>query len=313
MSMARLLLGLGVVAVLTIGCPAVEEPAPSITAQGFELAQPREALAGAFSNVRLRFEVPAGIENLVVRERSYEIDLGKSSEAGQFPLFGIGRRVWSKRDVTLDFSGYLNTKLQRAGVFVLTVEVTDRNSRKARADLQIVVSEPDVPEEEPEDDESAEPAANAETNTDADIVEPTDPRRDVRAEPLGLREERPFQLQRVGKGPVQGGERFGITWKTVDEITVVIRMATRDDQPGRLARVDPLVYGEISSRDDLARALDRLELADTLEISTANDAANGAVVAVVRQNEHYLLRTDHSTTSLSDLGTTVTLSGRYRD
>jgi hypothetical protein len=125
--------------------------------------------------------------------------------------------------------------------------------------------------------------------------------------------ERPFRLQRVGAGPVEGGDAFGITWKTVDAIAVVIRIEPRAGRPARLARLDPVVYQKLATRDDLGRVLDRVEWVDAVDIPTANDAASGAVFAVVRPDERYILRTDHSATSLSDLGTTVTLSGSYRD
>ena len=186
--------------------------------------------------MRVRFEAPAGIEHLVVRERSYEIDLAKSPLASHFQLFGIDRRVWSKRDVTLDFSSYLNQKIERPGEYELVVEVADRDSRSTSARLQIVVSES-------RDEETSEPSAEDETRTDSDAEKPLagDPS-DVSGDTAHLGEELPFRLQRVGAGPVQGGERFGITWKTVDEIAVVIRMATPDDHAGRFARLDPILY-----------------------------------------------------------------------
>ncbi len=315
MTSTRVLLGLALAAALTTGCPAGDEkPSPGITAQGFELAQPREAAPGEFSNVRIRFEVPAGIEHLVVRERSFEIDLAKSPEAMRFPLFGIERRVWSKRDVTLDFSGYLNEKIQHPGEYALVVEVVDRDARETSATLQIVVTEPEM---EAEDDDAVEPSVEAEESVGADAEDaPAAASADTTASSADappLSEERPFRLQRVGAGPVEGGERFGITWKTVDAIDVVIRMAASDAQPGRLARLDPMADGRLSTRDDLNRALGQVDLADALEVPTANGAAGGALLAVVRPGERYLLRTDHSTTSLSELGTTVTLSGRYRE
>jgi len=308
MTRARLPMGLALVAVLATGCWAADEkPPPSITAQGFELAQPREATVGTFSNVRLRFEVPVGIESLVVRERSFEIDLAKSPEAARLQLFGIERRVWSKRDVTLDLSSYLNEKIERPGEYELIVEVADRDARTTSAKLQIVVTEP-------RDEETPDPSAEEPVSTDPDAERP--PAGETADEPddtARLGEELPFRLQRVGAGSVEGGEQFGITWKTVDEVAVVIRMMTLDDRAGRFARLDPIVYDALATRDDLHLALDRLELADTLEIPTANGAASGAVVAVVRPDERYVLRTEHSSTSLSERGTTVTLSGRYRE
>lgn len=50
-----------------------------------------------------------------------------------------------------------------------------------------------------------------------------------------------------------------------------------------------------------------------LDLTTAVDAAAGSVFAIVRPGQSYLLRADHSATTLSDVGTTVTLTGRYKN
>jgi hypothetical protein len=49
-----------------------------------------------------------------------------------------------------------------------------------------------------------------------------------------------------------------------------------------------------------------------MELAMANDAASGAEIAIVRAKDRYLLRADRSETSLSEIGTTVTLTGRYK-
>ena len=302
-----LVLALAVVALVT-GCDGrAQRPPPSIVAQGFDLTNAQESTLGAFSTVRLRFEAPAGIEHLVVRERSFEVDLAKSPEASHFALFGLERRVWSKRDVTLDFSGYLNSKLDRPGDYALAVELVDREARSVGATLRIVVAA--EPNEAPPDEPTAREAPDEEPGTASETpgAPPAPPSDSAR-----LGDERPFRLQRVGAGSVAGGEPFGITWKTVEAVEVVIRVTPRADEPARLARLDSADYDTLETRVDLGRALERVELAETLEIPTANGAASGAVLAVVRPDEQLVLRTDHSTTSLSELGTTVTLSGRYR-
>lgn len=311
-------LGLVVLAVLAAACQDREaKPPPAITSQGFEMAEPREGLPGAFSDVRLRIEAPAGIEHLVVAERSYEIDLAHSPDASQLPMFGIERRVWSKHDVTLDVAGYVNHKIRRPGAYVLTLEVTDRAGRSAKATLQVAVSPPTAPAQ-PEDraggDEAPEPEpgeSDAATSAVPTASRPSDASHDTAdGGPLGV--ERSFRLERVGRGPVRGDDRLGLTWKTVDPLSVVIRMSGREGTTGRFARLDPASYHELETEQSLTRALEERELAEMLEIATANGAAAGTVFALVYPDERYLLLAEHSSTSLSELGTTVTLSGRYR-
>jgi hypothetical protein len=125
-------------------------------------------------------------------------------------------------------------------------------------------------------------------------------------------EERAVRLERVGRGPVTGGEPLGLTWKTIDPISVVIRISAREEAGGGLTRLEPGAWEDVKDPEALARMLEQHELADSLEIPTANDAAAGTVVAIVRPEERYLLLTEHSSTRLSELGTTVTLVGRYR-
>lgn len=286
------LLGLVLLAGLAAACTAREEtPPPGITAQGFEIEQPRQAAVGAFSDVRLRIEAPGGIDHLVVRERSYEIDLATSPDASQLPLFGIDHRIWSKRDVTLDFSGYLNQKLRSDGEYTVALEVTDRAGRSATAKLQIVVT----PAEESGAGEGSAAPEEAARGGASKLAEHT------------------FRLQRVGRGSVLGDDRLGITWKTVDPIFVVIRVSAREGTAGRFARLDPASYEELGTEEALTRALAHRDLVDTLEITTANDAAAGTVLAIVHPEERFVLLAEHSATSLSELGTTVTLTGRYRN
>ena len=49
-----------------------------------------------------------------------------------------------------------------------------------------------------------------------------------------------------------------------------------------------------------------------LEIATANGAAAGTVFAIVHPTDSIVLLAESSTTSLSPLGTTVALTGRFK-
>ena len=268
-----------VLAALLFACSSADDsPAPVITAQGFRISEPQAGAVGGFGDVKLRIEAPSGIEELRVVERSYEVDLARSPEPEHFPLFGLSSRVWSRGDVTLNFRPYVNQKLGAEGSYTFEITVTDRHAKTAAATLLVQL---EALEEVPDKDEP-EPAADA-------------------ARTGG------FELQREGGGPVRGGDAFGITWTTVESVSVVIRITGSHGGARAVARLDGADYEGLRTR-----AIEASDLRSSVELATANDAAAGAIIAVAHADGDYLLRTDHSETSLSALGTTVTLVGRYK-
>lgn len=275
------------------GCPGgVEMPAPTITAQGFDIGESQVGPLHGFQDLKVRIEAPAGIDALRLRERSYDVDLAKSPETAHFGLFGLSRRVWSKKDVTLNVRSYLNEKLERPGPYTLELTVRDRHEQTATATLVVVVAEP------PQSDTELPPVEAA---PEAGVSSGAVPS-----------QSGAFRLERVGPGPVSGSEDIGLTWKTVESVNVVIRLRGAAGEASRLARLSPDEFGAIVTRGDMARVLAALEGVDTLELAMANDAAAGQVFAVLNDEGSYVLRADHSETSLSDHGTTVTLTGRYK-
>jgi hypothetical protein len=271
---------------------------PTITAQGFDMLRTREVLLGETSQLRLRIEAPSGIEQLLVRERSYEVDLAQSPETTHFPLFGLPRRVWSKTDVTLDFGPYVAEKIKAPGEYAFSIVVSDRSQQTTEETLRILVRpkmldtdsnlEPSPPQTQPAI--PGEPGAATETSM----------------------RTAPFRLERVGPGRVLGGEEFGVTWKTIDSGLVVIRLRGNEMEESRFARLEPGAFASIDTHEKFVQILNSAETRMSLDLTTAVDRAAGAVFAIVHSDESYLLRTDHSATTLSDLGTTVTLTGRYK-
>lgn len=300
-SLALLAAGLGGVGV---ACGSGgEQPSPSITAQGFAIDDVQTAIVGSFAPVKVRIEAPAGIEALRVRERSYEVDLAKSPETAHLPLFGLERRVWSRPDVTLDFAPYANAKLVRAGRYEFDVLVRDRRDATATATLVMVVETPaTVDEAEPS------PPGPAESTPGVDVSAP--PAAASRGDALRLA---PFRLERVGASAVRGGEEIGIDWKTLEPIDVTIRVTGAGPRT-RLARLPAGEFAAIETRGELMRALREGESVEHLDLATANDAAAGAVFAMLTPDAERpaLLRADESRTSLSVRGTTVTLVGQIK-
>lgn len=296
---ARALSGLLVAAWVAACGPGSETPAPQITAQGFEIVAPQEGTQEAFGDVKLRIEAPAGIDALTIRERSYEADLARSPEQAHYPLFGLAGRVYSRADVTLNFRNYINAKLDGVGRYEFEIAVRDREEGSVETTLVVVVH----PRPEAEEPDAAVGSGAPEA---AGVPEAAG------AAPAAPVERGAFRFERVGAGRVTGADAFGLTWKNLDGLRVVIEMRGSEDAASRLARLERSDYDAIGTRHELARTLAQGELADRLELAAANDAAAGEVFAVVGPGQAYVLRTDASDTSLSELGTTVTLTGEYK-
>jgi hypothetical protein len=280
------------------GCaPDDGAAAPRITAQGFRIQEAQEGALGRFEDIELRVQAPARIDELRVRERSYEVDLARSPEPSHFPLFGLPKRVYGRDDITLNFRGYLNQKIAQPGPYAFEITIRDKQGRTAKATLAVVIHE------------AGQPVAPGDAEVPPQAA--SDRPAPAAARPSGLRNEA-FRLQRTGKGPVTGAPAFGIDWRTVETARVVIRVTPAEDGATRLARLRPGEYAAIETREQLSRAIESSEAAEKLEMATAGDAASGETFAVVHLDRAYALRTERSETSLSDLGTTVTLIGRYK-
>ena len=126
-------------ALLVAGCAqggAVPTP-PVITAQGFDIAEPREALPGAMGDVRLRFEVPDKIDAIWITEGTFRADLAKTLDKDLFRQFGLAQRPYSQSDVTINFRNYVNEKLTDVGAYRIDIEVTDHRGRSASVQVLI--------------------------------------------------------------------------------------------------------------------------------------------------------------------------------
>lgn len=264
---------------------AQEPEGPDIVAQGFDMAIPREGRLGKFGRLRIRIEAPERISRLYIRERSYEVDLATTLDKANYDLFGLEKRVRHYKDVTLDFHNYINEKIKSPGTYEFLIEVNDARGGAARASLAIAVT--------------AE-AADKTKETDVNVA------------PMKTGS---FRFERAGPGRVKGGADFGITWKTVDAITVVIRISVVGS--GHLAADGLLAaqYEKISDRTDVDLQDEtgkRSGFVGSIEIPTARNAAAGRVLAIDRPDRFCMMKVDRSKTSLSDIGTTVELQGEYK-
>lgn len=279
MSLNRLYIFL-LLAILGSACTEQDQvtPAPQVTAQGFYIGDVQSGTAGEFSDLKVRFEVAGRIASLTIGERSYSVDLAKTPERHHLPLFGLKQRVEVQRDVTLNFRNYINTKLTDPGEYEFFIEVTDKKGQSTHKQLRIEVQS--------------------------------------HADESGLLnlpvESGEFQLVRIGEKSVEGAERFGIQWITTDEIHVTIHLRKADSHSGSLGLLTTEAYQRIKTGNDVHREITRYQEQEYIEFDTANNAAAGKHLIVKEQEGIYFLSILSSKTSLSQLGTTVTLTGEYK-
>lgn len=251
-----------------------EKSPPKISAQGFVIENVQHGTIGKFGILRLRFESEARIKNLLIKERSYEVDLASTTEKNHFQLFGIDRKTALYTDITLDFQNYINTKLEQPGEYEFKIEVVDKNDQLTTASLLLHLEEPKG-----------------------------------KITPI---ETSHFKLQREGKDQVSGSDKFGITWKTIDEILVTIQISKAENGATKLARLDKNTYSSLNNKEELRHKINSSTDVELIEFDTANNAAAQEVIGVLNQGEYFILRTNLSETLLSQIGTTVTLDGEYK-
>ena len=272
----RLLLAALVLAAVSLAADALT---PEITSQGFDITETQGGLLGDFGRLRVRFEAPDRIEQLTVKERSYEVDLARTPETGHLPLFDLKTQVRQLTDVTLNLENYINQKADSEGLYTFEFRVTDRKGETASARLQIEVVSPPSAQEERTDE----------------VVETS-----------------PFEITRIAAQHVAGAEAFGITWTTVESEGVVIKLTRSGDTGGKLVTIAPAAYAAITTGEELREALRNGTETSALRLETANGKAAGAVFGVINEGAPYLLSVTDSDASSSRQGTTVRLLGEYK-
>jgi hypothetical protein len=263
-------------AAILMACNQFDEtkPPPQITAQGFVIENVQNGTVGQFGSLRLRIESMARIEKLIIKERSYQVDLATTPEKNHFKLFGLKNRPLLHTDITLDFQSFINKKLVQAGEYELTIEVVDENNQSTHSTLRITLEE---------------------------LKGTTTPI-----------ETGHFQLQREGKDMVSGSDKFGITWKTIDKLKVTIRISKTDSGASKLARFNTEDYDKLTTKEELSQKIISARNLERIEFETTNNAAAHEVVGIANLGKYYLLKTNLSKTLLSHIGTTVTLTGEYK-
>ena len=266
---------------LTTAAATSARAGPEITAQGFDISLPREGRLGQFKRLRVRVEAPERIKQLTITERSFAVDLATTLDKVNYRLFGIEKRLRLHKDVTLNFQTYINERIVEPGGYEFLIRVADQEDEAAAARLLVVVAA--------EETAAADEAVPAKTGV--------------------------FRFERVGPRQVTGAEDLGITWKTIEDVAVTIRINAPDDGAAITEKPAALDYDKVLDMADLAALTEPEATASAaayVDLPTANNAAAGRVLAIQTPEKVYLMKLDRSETSLSHSGTTVILEGEYK-
>ncbi|MGB5492637.1 MAG: hypothetical protein WBM76_17555 [Woeseiaceae bacterium] len=278
---------LSLIALLSLACCSAwadgSSPGPRITAQGFSIDAALRAEAGQFSSVRVRIEAPSRIAKLLITDGDVETDLASTTDRTLFAMYGLERRPMNAFDVTLDLAPYINSQLTAAATYRIAITVIDRSGGVAQSALTITI-----------------------IDTDNAAVETT-----VENAVSQRLEESTMVLRREGLGRVEPAPGSLITWLTHESVNVTLRLRAAETG-SELRRADASVWGNTFTRDALARHLKDTPAAPYIDVAAARNGAAGTVVAVSGNDGGALIRFTASSTSVSALGTAVTLVAEVR-
>lgn len=255
---------------------------PRITAQGFSIDAALRAEAGQFSSIRVRVEAPSRIAKLLISDGDVEIDLASTPDRSLFALFGLSQRPMNAFDITLDFAPYINDRLRKTASYRIAITVVDKDGRVAHDAMTATVTGDDVTEAE-----------------------------DAAAHPQ-LLEESGLRFRRQGAGDVEPVGSSPLAWTTQEAVNVTIRIQTADPRAS-LRELPASSWDNILTHDSLERQIAGTPSQPYIDVRAARNGAAGTIVALRRRNGNALIRFTGSATSVSALGTTVTLTATVRD
>lgn len=258
---------------------------PRITAQGFSIESALQSEPGRFDSVRVRVESPSRIAALLILDGDVEIDLATTTDRSMFALFGLSQRPMNAFDITLDFAPYLNSRLTTAATYRIGITVVDRAGGVAQTSLTATVIDADEDED-----------------VTGDMKDALAPHR---------LQESMLTLQRQGTGPVEPAGASPFTWVTREAVDVTVRLRAADPR-SELRQLDTLGWENIFTHEGLEVRLAETLVVPYIDVPAARNGAAGTVVALSGSDGAALVHVTGSRTSVSPLGTTVTLTASIR-
>ena len=95
-------------------------------------------------------------------------------------------------------------------------------------------------------------------------------------------------------------------------MNVVIAIDKLDDSEATFLALTEADFQKIKTKGHLAEAAEKARRVDRLELPAANNEAAGSIFGIEHRDEIVVFKVTESSTSLSELGTTVTLVGEVK-
>jgi hypothetical protein len=282
--LAVIVTSLAGVSALANGLPDEASREPRITAQGFSVDTALVSETRRFDSVRVRVEAPSRITKLLIATDANEIDLARTQDRSLFAIFGLHQRPLNAYDVTLDLAAFMNDRFTTPATYRIEITVTDRDGGVATATLTATV------------------VSDKQTTVDAT---------GYGTMPRQLRETA-ITLTRSGSADVEPARESPLTWITREAVNVTIRLrpASPDSQ---IRELSAKIWDQILTPFDLEQIIPSSPAVPYIDVPAASNGAADTVLAVSGDSGDALIRVISSATSLSKLGTTVTLTAHIRD
>ncbi|MBN2263773.1 MAG: hypothetical protein JW735_12710 [Prolixibacteraceae bacterium] len=126
-----------------------------------------------------------------------------------------------------------------------------------------------------------------------------------------LSEATDFEWKRVGGSAGSGLEMFGLTW-TINKSTMVNAIIRKDAD--KFVELAPEQWTTITNIEALVEAVDAAEDMDEWnKISADASKSYDLCLATVKEGKYFLIHITNSTVSVGDVGTTISITGQYKE
>jgi hypothetical protein len=125
-----------------------------------------------------------------------------------------------------------------------------------------------------------------------------------------LSEAKSFEWKRVGGAAGTGLETFGLSWTDNTTNNAVIRKGAT-----KFVELTPAQWTSITNKEALKTAIDAATNIDKWEKVSATDASKTYDLALgtIKDNKYFLIHVTKSTVTVTDVGSTISITGHYKD
>ena len=127
-----------------------------------------------------------------------------------------------------------------------------------------------------------------------------------------LTEAADFEWKRVGGSAGTGLEMFGLTW-TINKSTMINAIIRKDAD--KFVELAPEQWTTITNLEALVEAVDAAEdMAEWNKISAeVASKSYDLCLATIKEGKYFLIHITNSTVSVGDVGTTISITGQYKE